>query len=82
MTDTETIGQSMTAELPVRTLRTLLDLAVAGYNAEIRYKSFRRFRGERPAEYAMRKADEKSAIDSVRPLVALPGVVNPPREIE
>jgi len=46
--------------------RTLIDLAVHGYNAELKYKSARRYRGERPSEYAMRKADEKRVIESVR----------------
>ena len=79
--DTETLARGLVAEVPIRTLRTLLDLAVAGYNAEIRYKSARRFKGERDSEYAMRKVEERAAIDSVRPLVALPDDVDPPREI-
>lgn len=67
--------------LPMDDVRKLLDLAILGFNAEIRFKSARRFKGERDSEFALRKAQERALIVGVRSVVALPETLDPPTEI-
>lgn len=71
-----------TVEIRRGELATLHDLAIAGYNAEIRFKSYKRFKGERPSEYAMRKASEKEVIEKYRREVRRPEAADPPQMIE
>lgn len=64
-------------------LRTLVLLAVRGYNAELKFKTYRRFRGERDSEFAMRKAEELQVIEAAQELIPLQGrVAEAPKEIE
>jgi len=47
-------------------LRILIDLAIRGYNAEIHFKSYKRFKDEAASCKAMRVSEEKQVIQDAQ----------------